>query len=210
MFDFIKKNIFICVIFIVTLSVGFLTFLTFINKSFLDLNQTNLQSLLISNVVLLLVFFVLIFFEIKNSLKDDINVDGSKANRKYIAFFSLFTLIPSILISVFSLFLFSFALEKYFDKKITTAVNNSYEIAKNYVDDVRNKIESDIVLISLDLNKNVNIFYDNPSRFKNLLITQKYIRDVDEIHLIDSSGNLIVTTNEKKQEFIPPNDKALE
>ncbi len=117
MFDFIKKNIFICVIFIVTLSVGFLTFLTFINKSFLDLNQTNLQSLLISNVVLLLVFFVLIFFEIKNSLKDDINVDGSKANRKYIAFFSLFTLIPSILISVFSLFLFSFALEKYFDKK---------------------------------------------------------------------------------------------
>ncbi len=197
MLDFIKKNIFICVIFIVTLSVGFLTFLTFINKSFLELNQNTLQSLLISNVVLLLIFFVLIYLEIKNSLKDDINVDGSKANRKYIAFFSLFTLIPSILISIFSLFLFSFALEKYFDKKITTAVNNSYEIAKNYVDDVRNKIESDIVLVTSDLNKNVNIFYDNPLRFKNLLITQKYIRDVDEIHLIDSSGNLIATTNEK-------------
>ena len=86
MFDFIKKNIFITVIFIVTLSVGFLTFLTFINKSFLELNQINLQSLLISNVVLLLIFFALIFFEVKNSLKDDINVDGSKANRKYIAF----------------------------------------------------------------------------------------------------------------------------
>ena len=95
---------------------------------------------------------------------------------------------------MFSLFLFSFALEKYFDKKITTAVNNSYEIAKNYVDDVRNKIESDIVLVSIDLNKNVNIFYDNPYRFKNLLKTQKYIRDVDEIHLIDSAGNLISST----------------
>ena len=106
MLDFIKKNIFICVIFIVTLSIGFLTFLTFINKSFLELNQNTLQSLLISNVVLLLIFFVLIYLEIKNSLKDDINVDGSKANRKYIAFFSLFTLIPSILISIFSLFLF--------------------------------------------------------------------------------------------------------
>ena len=109
MLDFIKKNIFICVIFIITLSAGFLTFLTFINKSFLELNETTLQSLLVSNVVLLLVFFVLIFLEIKNSLKDDINVDGSKAHRKYIAFFSLFTLIPSILISVFSLFLFSLA-----------------------------------------------------------------------------------------------------
>ena len=210
MFDFIKKNIFITLIFIVTLSVGFLTFLTFINKSFLDLNQTNLQSLLISNVVLLLIFFALIFSEIKNSLKYDINADGSKANKKYIAFFSLFTLIPSILISVFSLFLFSFALEKYFDKKITTAVNNSYEIAKNYVDDVRNKIESDTVLIALDLNKNVNIFYDNPTRFKNLLITQKFVRDVDEIHLIDSSGNLLLSTITNNKEFIPPNEKALE
>ena len=210
MLDFIKKNIFICVIFIITLSIGFLTFLTFINKSFIELNETNLQTLLGLNIVLLLIFFVLIFLEIKNALRSNINVNGSKANKKYIAFFSLFTLIPSILISIFSLFLFSFALEKYFDNKITTAVNNSYEIAKNYVDDVRNKIESDIVLITLDLNKNVNIFYDNPSRFKNLLITQKYIRDVDEIHLIDSSGNLLVTTNTKKKDFIPPNEKALE
>ena len=210
MLEFIKKNIFICVIFIVTLSIGFLTFLTFINKSFLELNQLNLQSLLISNIVLLLIFFVLIFFEVKNSIKDNINVDGSKANKKYIAFFSLFTLIPSILISIFSLFLFSFALEKYFDKKITTAVNNSYEIAKNYVDNVRNKIEADTVLISLDLNKNVNIFYDNPTRFKNLLITQKYIRDVDEIYLINSSGKLIISSNTKDQKFVPPNDKALE
>ena len=210
MLDFIKKNIFISVIFIITLSIGFLTFLTFINKSFIELNQTNLQTLLGLNIVLLLIFFVLIFLEIKNALRSNINVNGSKANKKYIAFFSLFTLIPSILISIFSLFLFSFALEKYFDNKITTAVNNSYEIAKNYVDDVRNKIESDIVLITLDLNKNVNIFYDNPSRFKNLLITQKYIRDVDEIHLIDSSGNLLVTSDTKKQDFIPPNEKALE
>ena len=210
MLDFIKKNIFICVIFVVTLSIGFLTFLTFINKSFLELNEINLQTLLILNVVLLLIFFVLIFLEIKNSLKADINLEGSRANRKYIAFFSLFTLIPSILISIFSLFLFSFALEKYFDKKITTAVNNSYEIAKNYVDDVRNKIESDIVLITFDLNKNVNFFYDNTSRFRNILVTQKYVRDVDEIHLIDSSGNLILSTNTKDQKFVPPNEKALE
>ena len=133
MFEFIKKNIFIVFIFIISLSVGFLTFLTFIGKSFIELNENNLQFLLILNVVLLIVFFIIIFTEVKNSLKDDVNIGESNSNRRYIGFFTLFTLIPSILISVFSLFLFSFALEKYFDKKITTAVNNSYEIAKNYV-----------------------------------------------------------------------------
>ena len=133
MLDFIKKNIFIGLIFIITLSVGFLTFLTLIDKSFIELNESNLQFLLILNVILLIIFFIIIFIEVKNSLKDDVNIGGSNSNKKYISFFTLFTLIPSILISIFSLFLFSFALEKYFDKKITTAVNNSYEIAKNYV-----------------------------------------------------------------------------
>ena len=210
MIDFIKKNIFIILVFIATLSVGFLTFLTFIDKSFIELSEFNLQFLLIVNVILLIIFFIIIFIEVKNSLKDDINIRGSKANRKYITFFSLFTLIPSVLISVFSLFLFSFALEKYLDRKITTAVNNSYEIAKNYVEDVRNKIESDIVLIAFDLNKNIDIFYDNPKRFKNFLKTQKLIRDVDEIHLIDSSGNLIISSLDDGQTFVQPSEEALE
>ena len=161
MFRFIKENIFIAIIFLITLAVGFLTFLTFINKSFIQLNDSNLQYLLIANIILLIVFFYIIFREIKNSLKNDMSIRGSVANRKYITFFSLFTLIPSVLISIFSLFLFSFALEKYFDNKITTAVNNSYELAKNYVDEKRNKIESDIILVSFDLNKNLQVFQKN-------------------------------------------------
>jgi len=208
--EFIKKNIFLILIFVITLSVGFLTFLTFIDKSFIELNESNLQYLLIFNLFLLLVFFVVTFIEVKNSLRDDISTDGSRSNKKYIGFFSLFTLIPSVLISIFSLFLFSFALEKYFDNKITTAVNNSHEITKKYVDDLRNKIESDIVLIGYDINKNINVFYDNPKRFMNFLNTQKLVRDVDEIHLIDSKGNLIATTLENKKLFEPPSDQALE
>ena len=210
MFKFIKKNIFLVVISIITLSVGFLTFLTFIDKSFIKLKEFNLQTLLISNIILLLIFFLIIFIEIKNALKDDININGSKANKKYIAFFSLFTLIPAILISVFSIFLFSFALEKYLDKRITTVVNNSYKMAKNYVDEIRNKIESDIVLIGYDLNKNINIFYDNQNIYKNILKTQKLVRNVDEIHLIDSSGNLIISTLDDNRLFEPPDIKALE
>ena len=87
MLRFIKQNIFIILIFLVTLSVGFLTFLTFIDKSFIELNDVNLQYLLIINVILLIIFFYIIFNEIRNSLKNDMNVRGSTANRKYITFF---------------------------------------------------------------------------------------------------------------------------
>ena len=196
MFRFLKQNIFVAIIFIVTLSVGFLTFLTFINKSFIVLTENNLQYLLFGNIFLLLIFFYIIFREIKNSLKNDMNVRGSIANRKYITFFSLFTLIPSVLIAIFSLFLFSFALEKYLDEKITTAVNNSYELAKNYVKEKRNKVESDIILVAFDLNKNINLYLkDDKSDFIRFLNTQRLIRNLDQIHLIDSKKNVIMSSS---------------
>ncbi len=191
MLALLKRNFFIITIFIVTLSLAFITFLTFIGKSFIELNDNNLQNLLIFNFVLLIFFFTLIFIDIRNSIKNNINVRGSVANRKYIISFALFTLIPSLLIAIFSLFIFSFALEKYFDQKITMAVNNSYEIAKNYLDEKRNKIESEIILIAFDLNKYSKLMNLNPKKFQSILNTQRVIRDIDQLHLIDGKGNLI-------------------
>ena len=207
MFALLKRNLFIIAIFILTISLAFLTFLTFINKSFIKLNEENLEILLISNIVLVLIFFVLIFIDIRNSIKNNINVRGSIANRKYIISFALFTLIPSLLIAIFSLFIFSFALDKYFDKKITTAVNNSYEIAKNYVDEKRNKIESEIVLIAFDLNKYSELFKSDPERFQIILNTQRYLRDIDQLHLIDEDGNLIRSAAKSKYKKIE--DRAI-
>ena len=208
MLEFLKKNIFIIILSTITLFIGFLTFLTFIDRSFIELNQNNLQYLLILNIFLLFLLFFFIFNEIKKSIKNDIDKDSLSSNKKYITYFSLFTLIPSILISVFSLFLFSFALEKYFDKKVTTVVNNSYELAKSYVEEVRNKIEADIILIAFDTNKSANFLNDNTSEYLRFLRTQKIIRDVDEIHIIDKYKNLIYSS-EQNNKYIPPVDKAL-
>jgi two-component system nitrogen regulation sensor histidine kinase NtrY len=210
MINFIKKNIFIILVFIITLFLAFLTFLTFIDKSFVKLSDQNLQVLLIVNIVLLLFLFFTIFKEVRSSLRIDIDITGSKANRKYITFFALFTLIPSILISLFSLFLLSFALDKYFDKKITTAVNNSYEIAKSYTEDVRTKTQSEIILIAFDLNKSVNFLNTNINQFKSFLNTQKLIRDLDEVHIINGDGELYLSTLEDISKYQKPSLEALE
>ena len=209
MYDFIKKNIYLIFLFIITLSVGVITFLTFIEKSFIELSNTNLQFLLITNIILLLLLFFFIFSEIKKTIKNDIDKDGINSNKKYITYFALFTLIPSLLISVFSLFLFSFALEKYFDKKVTTVVNNSYELAKDYVQEVRDKIQSEIVLIAFDTNKSKRFLNDDIKEYKIFLDTQKIIRRVDEIHIIDINKKLLFSTLTDKLLYIPPVDEAL-
>ncbi len=208
MLSFTKRHIFIILIFIFTLSVTFLTFLTFIGKSFILVSENNLNYLLYLNVGLLVFFFIIIFREISTSIKNNINVRGSIANRKYIVFFSLFTLIPSLLISIFSLFLFSFALEKYFDNKITLAVNNSYELAKNYIDEKRNKIESDIILVSFDLNKNVQVFKNNINYLQNFLNTQRYLRNLDQIYIIDKDQKILFSSSESG--YLPVEQRAID
>ena len=209
MIEFLKKNIFIIILSSITLFIGFLTFLTFIDRGFIELNQSNLQYLLILNIFLLFLLFVFIFIEIKRSIKTDIDKDGLTANKKYITYFSLFTLIPSIVISIFSLFIFSFALEKYFDKKVLTVVNNSYELAKSYVDEVRNKIQSDIVLIAFDINKGANFLNNNENEYLRFLKTQSLIRDVDEVHIIDENKKLLFSSLENENKYMPPLDRAL-
>ena len=211
MFQLINKNKIIIIAFVITLLLGVLTFLTFIDRSFIELNDTNLQNLLIIDLFVVLVFFLLILFEIYKIIKGDDDKKGSKTNLKYVTFFSIATLLPSILIAFFSLTLFSFALEKYLDKKVSSAVNNSYDIAKNYIDEIRNNIEADILLVAIDINRNVNMYYDDPTKFNTLLKNQKFLRRLDEIHLIDSSGNQLVSSiSNPNSEYTPPEDKALE
>jgi len=203
---FIKRNLFLIIVFFVTLLLGFITFLTFIEKNFFNISDESLRYLLIVDIILLLIFFGFIFLETKNSLKQNINVRGSVANRKYIIFFSLFTLIPSILISIFSLFLFSFAIEKYFDNKITTAVNNSYEIARRYVSEKRNKIESDVIIVAYDINRNLN-YIKNKDNFQTFINNQRIIRGLDQIHIIDKDKNVLMSSSETG--YTPIEDEAL-
>ena len=80
-------------------------------------------------------------------------------------FFSIFTLIPSLIVAIFSLFIFNFGLQKYFDDEITQAVNNSNDVAKNYLEESKKNIKSDIILMSVGLNRVSNFYYSNPNNF---------------------------------------------
>ena len=196
----------ICIIF------GLLTFFTFTNQSFITLRDLNLQILLIIDSILLLLFFVLIIYETYKILgRRKKKKLGSEVNLKYILYFSSTTLLPSIIIAVFSLILFNVGLQRYFDDKIKSIVNNSSELAKNYVEQTRNSIEADILLMVLDINNQSALYYENPKRFLNLLTSQRLLRRLDEVHLIDSSANIIMSNIvDPNINFVPPTEEAFD
>ena len=202
-FNWIILSSFLCIF------MGIVTFLTFINEGFVPLTDKNLQTLLIIDIILLLVFFYLIF---KNFYRfyyaGKKNKRGSETNLKYISIFSLFTVIPSLIVAIFSLFIFNFGIQNYFDKQITKAVNNSFDVAKNYLDESKENVLSDVIMMSVGLNRASNFYYDNQNQFKNIIRSEKILRRIDDVYLIDSLGNILISdVRDIREEFIVPSDE---
>ncbi len=202
-FNWIILSSFLCIF------MGIVTFLTFINEGFIPLTDSNLQSLLIIDIFLLLIFFTLIF---KNFYRfyytGKKNKKGSQTNLKYISVFSLFTVIPSLVVAIFSLFIFNFGVQNYFDKQIKNAVNNSYDVAKNYLEESKENVLSDVILMSVGLNRASSLYYSNLSRFKQILRSEKILRRIDDVYLIDSLGNVLISdVRDITDEFIVPVDE---
>ena len=194
----------------ICIPLGILTFFTFIDESFIELNEFNLQFLLVLNLLLLLIFFTLIIRRIYQIFKEKKQEKiGSETSFRYVTFFSLTTLLPALFIAIFSLILFNFGLQKYFNKKITSAINNSYDVAKNYIEAINNSIEADIVLSLIDVNSKSGLFYDNPKQFQNVLRSQRLLRRLDEIYLLDGTGTIIMSdVVDSSSEFVPPTEEV--
>ncbi len=205
-FNWIILSSFICIF------LGILTFLTFINEGFVPLTERNILVLLSLDILLLLIFFLLIFrnfFRFYTAGKK--NKSGSQTNIKYISLFSVFTLIPSLIVAIFSLFIFNFGLQKYFDDQITQAVNNSNDVAKNYLEESKKNVKSDIILMSVGLNRASNFFYSNPQQFLRVVTAEKILRKIDDIYLIDSAGNILLSeTGISSDNFSVPGEETFD
>jgi len=209
MFKIIKNFNWIILSSFLSIFMGIVTFLTFINEGFVRLTDQNLQTLLIIDILLLLIFFTLIFrnfYRFYHTGKK--NKKGSQTNLKYISVFSLFTVIPSLIVAIFSLFIFNFGIQNYFDKQITKAVNNSFDVAKNYLEESKENVLSDVILMSVGLNRASSFYYTNLNRFKQVIRSEKILRRIDDVYLIDSLGNILLSdVRDISEEFIIPADE---
>ena len=114
--------------------------------------------------------------------------------------------IPSFLIAIFSLFIFNYGLQNFFNDEISKAVNSSNDVAKSYLAQNTKSVKSDVLLMSVGLNRASFLFYSSPEKFKNIARSEKLLRRVDDIFLIDSSSNIIFSDSDDVLGFIEPSE----
>ena len=195
---------------IICIGLCILTFLAFINPKLLFFSNINLQVLLTFDIFLLIAFLLIVFKKTSNLyfLAKNKKV-GAKTSLRYMSLFTLITFIPAFLIAAFSLFIFNFGLQNFFNTQIIKAVNSSYDVAKNYLEQNKKIVESDVFLMSVGLNRAATLFYTSPERFKNIARSEKLLRRVDDIYLIDSAANIIFSDTDSVLNFTKPSEEEI-
>ncbi len=148
-------------------------------------------SLIISFLLIVIIFFILLknIFFILNQIK--LEKAGQELQKKILLIFSVIALTPTLFISFFSIFIFDAALSGWFNKKISTAISQSVEVAKQYLDEHQSGMRGDILELVNLININSEIFSSDKNKFNNFL--DKYTRqhNLSEAVIIDSIGNVL-------------------
>ena len=152
----------------------------------------NVEILLILNLLLLFTLILSISLKIyKNYLKKKSLELGGKTSKNLVLSFLIISSLPSFLIVIFSIIIFNYGIQKWFDDKILSLVNNSRNIAINYLNDYQKSIVKDLKLIAIDLNRNKKILLSDKKKFKKYIQFQANFREIKNIFLINNKGKLI-------------------
>ena len=188
---------------------GFVSLQTFIGTGFLNLSKINVQILLLINLISLILLCISIVFKVKiNYSKKKHEELGEETSKNLIGSFIIISSLPSVLIVIFSLVIFNYGIQNWFDNKILSLVNNSRSIAVNYLNDHQKGIIKDINLIAYDINRNKDILVSDKKKFNEYLNFQSQFRSIRNIFIINELG-LLQASNNQSDTFLTPSEDLL-
>lgn len=120
------------------------------------------------------------------------NIKEGSLNRKLGLLFTFTSLMPALFMAFFSLFLFHYGVQSWFSTQIKTAVLESNTIAESYLAEHQNTIRADILAMASDLDRQYDIFVNNPVALKKMMDTQIFYRNLSEAVIVDRDMKALV------------------
>ena len=175
----------------------FLFFYLIISKFYFLNDYIFISSL--SLFLICLVFSYLFFSFIKYFLsflrKKQLKKAGNELHNKLIFIFSVISLTPTLIISIFSVLIFDTALNSWFNPIISSAVSQSEKVANQYLLEHQNAMRGDILQFANILNVNAINLSSNKNKFSKFIDNYSRKNNLSEAILIDSNGNVLAFSN---------------
>lgn len=164
------------------------------------------------NAVLILAMLSTIIWQalgLRRAWKD--RVPGARLHTRIVALFTLIAALPAVLLAVAATTTFSRSLDGWFSGRTRAIVENSYDVAKAYVDEHNQIIRTDIVNMVRDINGEVATLKDDPDAFQKFLIGQAGLRDLTSAYIIDSEGvPIVLALDDPKLPYVVPPPTAIQ
>ncbi len=116
---------------------------------------------------------------------------GNELRNKLVFIFSAIALIPTLIISIFSVLIFNTALNSWFNPIISSAVLQSEKVANQYLLEHQNAMRGDVLEFANILNINALNLSSNKNKFNKFIDNYTRKNNLSEAVLIDSNGNVL-------------------
>lgn len=137
--------------------------------------------LVLTDLVLVLALMVIICRKlVKLWLERRRGSVGSHLQTRIVLMFSLVSVVPTIIVAVFSALFFNYGIQSWFDQRVTTALTESVAVAEAYLKEHKNLISADVWAMSAELNRNSRMYATNPHLYQQLLskeARERYLAD---------------------------------
>ena len=105
---------------------------------------------------------------------------GSRLHIRLVLLFSGVAVIPTIVVAVFATFFFHLGIQAWFNEPVRTALEESVEAARGYMEEHRNNIRADALGMANDLVRATSVPGSDPNVFAEVLGAQTALRGLSE------------------------------
>ena len=117
---------------------------------------------------------------------------GSRLHVKLVVWFGLVSVVPAIVVGVFSVSFFNFGVRSWFSERVRTALNESRAAAEIYLKEHKRNIRADATAMANDLNRDaIIVLQNNPKRLNEAIKIQATIRELNEALVFDGTGKIL-------------------
>ncbi len=119
------------------------------------------------------------------------NQAGSRLHVRVVSVFTMLAAAPAVLVAMFAAVFFYFGVEAWFSDRVSTALNESQEVAQAYLKEHQQVLRADALAMANDLNREAVRLSEDPVLLAQAVSAQAYLRSLTEVIVFDGSGKIL-------------------
>ena len=156
---------------VLSLLFSIFTYVAVVHTDYIESNPSLIVLLSLIDFILLIILVILVSRKIFSLwIKRKKESQGSRLQTRIMVMFSLLSGVPAVLIAVFSTMFFQVVIDSWFDKKVSTVLDESVVVAESYLKEHTEAIKIRAKAMALEVDNNIVRY--------NLVTNQKLFTDV--------------------------------